>query len=491
MSATPAVDVDVLVVGAGFAGLLAAIKLKARGDLRFEVLEKAADLGGTWLANRYPGAACDVPSHLYSYSFAPNPNWSRSFSTSEEIWRYLDDCAARYDIRRHIRFDTPVTALRWHAQDGIWSVTTGGGQVRRARCVILGTGALSRPALPDVPGLDAFSGPVFHSARWNHDCPLDGKTVAIVGSGASAIQFLPRVAERAARVVYFQRTPPWVLPKLDRRISALEHRSYARWPIVQRLVRGAIYWSLELRVAPFVRFPVLMQGFQALARLHIRAAVKSKALRKIVTPAYRFGCKRVLLSNDYYPALNRDNVEVLPVGATRVTAHSVVAADGSEHAADVIVLGTGFRASEPFDRGFVTRDDGTDLLDAWRDGPEAYRGTVVAGFPNLFFLAGPNTGLGHSSMIYMLESQVAFVMSALDALARDELPCVEVCAAAQRRYNDSLQRALGRSVWNTGGCRSWYQHKNGKNVALWPGFTWRFRQLTRAVDLADFARRSE
>ncbi len=479
-------DLDVLIVGAGFGGLGAAIALKERGVTSFAVLEKAADLGRTWLANRYPGCGCDVASHLYSYSFAPNPQWSRSFSGSEEIWRYLKDCAQRYALAPHLRFNSCVQALRWCDDERLWQVSIDGAPALRARSVILATGALSRPKLPDIAGLDQFAGRVFHSQSWDHDYPLEGKSVAVIGTGASAIQFVPHVARRAATLTLFQRTPPWILPKPDRALTGFEHRLFRRLPWLQRLLRGFIYSTNELRAVAFVYQPGLLKLFEWLARRHIRRGIESAALRAAVTPDYRIGCKRVLISNDYYPALNQDNVTLVNQGVRALDATGVIAMDGTHTACDVVVLGTGFNVTAPFDEGFVTGQNGSDLARLWQDGPQAYLGTVVAGFPNLFMIAGPNTALGHNSMIYMIESQLRFIMSALQLQARSPGQVLVVDDDVQREFNEQVQRDLAHSVWNTGGCTSWYKHEGGKNVALWPGFTWRFRARTKHANPADF-----
>ena len=481
-------DLDVLIVGAGFGGLCAAIRLKQRGGLSFAVVEKETDLGGTWWVNRYPGCGCDVASHLYSYSFALNPDWSRSFSGSEEIWRYLKDCAARYELEPFLRFNTEVTAVRWHAEREHWQVDFADKPTITARSVILATGALSRPAVPDIDGLDSFAGRLFHSQQWDHDYALDGKHVAVIGTGASAIQFIPHLAKRARKVTVFQRSPPWILPKPDRRISRLEHWLFTRVPFMQRMARALVYSTNELRAIAFIYRPALLKLFERVALRHMNRSIESPKLRHLLTPDYRIGCKRVLISNDYYPALAQDNVRVVPQPVRALDATGVIAADGTHTPCDAVVLGTGFNVSAPFDPGFVIGEQGRDLAREWTDGPEAYLGTVVAGYPNLYMLAGPNTALGHNSMIYMIESQVNYVMSAIDLMERAHLERLAVCEDVQRRYNAAVQKELAGSVWNTGGCRSWYRHPSGKNVALWPDFTWRFRKRTKQVNPDDFER---
>jgi cation diffusion facilitator CzcD-associated flavoprotein CzcO len=477
---------DVLIVGAGFGGLGAAIALKKRGQHNFRIIEKEADLGGTWLVNRYPGCGCDVASHLYSYSFAPNPEWSRSFSGSEEIWRYLKRCAKQHELDAHLQFGTAVESLAFDQDNDVWRVDLDDGQSLVVRSVILATGALSRPAVPNIDGLDTFQGHQFHSQSWDHGFPLEGKRVAVIGTGASAIQFVPHVAQRAAHLSLFQRTPPWILPKPDRKISRFEHGLFRRLPWLQKLQRGLIYGTNEMRAIAFVYRPGVLRFFEWLARRHIRRGIADPALRATVTPDYRIGCKRVLISNDYYPALMRANVDVIAQGVRSLDATGVIASDGSHTPCDVVVLGTGFNVTAPFDEGFVRGRDGLDLASHWEAGPQAYLGTVVAGFPNLYMLAGPNTALGHNSMIYMLESQIEYVMGALEHQRVSGAPRVEVRSDVQQRFNDKVQGALAGSVWNTGGCTSWYKHATGRNVALWPDFTWRFRARTRQFDPQDY-----
>ncbi|MEO1575942.1 MAG: NAD(P)/FAD-dependent oxidoreductase, partial [Pseudomonadota bacterium] len=342
---------DSLIIGAGFGGLCAAIKLKGLGK-RFVVVEKDADLGGTWLVNRYPGCGCDVASHLYSYSFALNPSWSRSFSGSEEIWRYMKSVAERFELGPHLRFNTEVTGLRFDADANLWRVSLRDGETIAAKTVVLATGALSRPALPDVDGLASFKGKVFHSQAWDHDYPLKGKRVAVIGTGASAIQFVPHVAERAGHLDLYQRTPPWILPKPDRALSGTEHALFRRLPWLQKLRRGLIYLANESRVIAFVRAPALLRVFEWVAKRHIRKAIADPELRRTVTPDYRIGCKRVLISNDYYPALARDNVHVIPRGVRAIDETGVIAADGTHRPCATIVLGTGFNVTKPFAPGF-------------------------------------------------------------------------------------------------------------------------------------------
>lgn len=471
-----------IIVGTGFAGLGMAIKLRESGDDDFVVLEKAGDVGGTWRDNHYPGCACDVQSHLYSFSFAPNPEWTRMFAPQPEIWAYLRKVTDQYGLRSNIRFNAEVQSARWDEKAQLWRVQTSQGEIS-ARVLISGMGGLSRAAYPSIKGLDRFQGKTFHSQDWDHAYDLRGKRVAVIGTGASAIQFVPQVQKQAARVDLYQRTPPWIMPKPDREISAFERKLFKALPFTQRLFRSGIYWMLEARALGFVTDPRIMKIAQRTAERHIKLRIKDPELRRKVTPDYTMGCKRVLISRDYYPALAQPNVDVITTGIREVKAHSVVTDDGVEREVDTIIFGTGFQAVEPIPRGTLFGRGGIDILDAWKNGMEAYKGTTVAGFPNLFMIVGPNTGLGHSSMVYMIESQVAYVMDALRSMKRSGAKTVEVKPDAQAQFNQQLGKKLDNTIWSVGGCKSWYvDPKTGRNTTLWPGFTWDFRRKLKSFD---------
>ncbi len=476
----------VAVVGSGFAGLGMAVALKRSGIDDFVVLERADDLGGTWRDNTYPGCACDVPSQLYSFSFAPNPEWSRSFSPQPEILAYLRRCAEDAGVTGHLRLGHEVTAMRFDDDSELWHLDSSAGPFT-AEVVVAGVGALSEPLVPALPGLERFGGTVFHSAAWDHHHDLRGASVAVVGTGASSIQFVPQIQPEVDRLVLFQRSAPWVLPRRDRRIGALKRTAYRHLPFLQVLARGVIYWGRESFALGFTRTPGLMRLAQRASMHHLRRQVRDPALRAKLTPDYAMGCKRILLADDYYPALTRPNVEVVTAAVTEVREHSVVAADGTEHEVDTIIFGTGFHVTDFPAADHIRGRGGTLLAEAWAGGMEAYKGTTVAGFPNLFFLVGPNTGLGHTSMVYMIESQVSYVMDALRHMERHGLATVEVRPEAQARYNEALRAALDDTVWNTGGCRSWYLDEHGRNTTLWPGFSFRFRRQTRRFDDGSYA----
>ncbi|MGH8868037.1 MAG: flavin-containing monooxygenase [Actinomycetes bacterium] len=481
-------DHTVVVVGSGFAGVGLAIRLRAAGYTSTDdllVLERADDLGGTWRDNHYPGAACDVPSHLYSYSFAPNPDWTRSFSPSGEIWDYLRGCADRYGVTPHVRVGCELLEAAWDEQAQRWRLQTSQGELT-ARVLVPAVGALSEPSIPPLPGLERFTGTVFHSAAWRHDHDLAGRRVAVVGTGASAIQFVPEIAPRTASLHVFQRTPPWVIPRRDRAISALERGLFRRVPAAQRLARTAIYLLRESTVPGFTGRRALMRPVERIARAHLRRQVPDPALRARLRPEYALGCKRLLLSNDWYPTLMRPDVEVVSSGVREVRPHSVVAADGTEREVDTIVFGTGFHVTDMPIGARVRGRDGLLLDDVWQGSPEAYLGSTVAGFPNMFMLIGPNTGLGHSSMILMIEAQVAYVEDALRRMDADGLATVDVRPEVQASYNAALQQAMQPTVWLQGGCASWYLDASGRNTTIWPGSTWRFAGRTRRFDLASY-----
>ena len=476
----------IVIIGSGFAGLCLAIRLKQAGFHRFVILEKTGDLGGTWRDNQYPGCACDVPSHMYSFSFALNPRWSRMFAPQQEIWAYLRRCAGCYGVTPHIRFGRAVQRMEWDGPARRWTVVTATGEVYRARAVVSGIGALHVPSIPELPGAEEFAGPAFHSAQWDRSCRLAGQRVAVIGTGASAIQFVPHLAREADQVHVFQRTPPWIQPRPDAAIPPAVRATFGAVPLTMRVFRDGLYWMLELRAAGFAVHPGLMAPLRRTAGRHIERQISDPVLRAQVTPDYTIGCKRILLSSDYYPALTRPNVGLVTDPIDRITRTGLACAGGRHYDADVIVYGTGFRTVEALTELDVAGRDGIKLQDAWRDGAEAYHGITVPGFPNFFLLLGPNTGLGHNSVVFMIESQVQHVLSCLRRLARENGETIEVRPAAARRFNDGIQRRLRRSVWSEGGCTSWYLDADGVNRALWPGFSFEYWARTRRARRADY-----
>ena len=485
MVTTPTHHVRVAIVGTGFAGLGAAMALEQAG-VDHVVLERAADLGGTWRDNTYPGCRCDVPSHLYSFSFAPNPEWTETYSPQAEILAYLRRTAEARGVLERTRFGAEVRAASWDGDASRWRLDTAAGPLT-ADVVVLGNGPLAEPAIPDLPGVDSFTGTTFHSAGWRHDHDLTGERVAVIGTGASAIQFVPEIQPTVASLTLFQRTPPWVLPHRNRRITRLERALYRRFPAAQRFVRGLVYWSRELFVSGLLKNAKSLEQLEALAHKHLERQVPDPALREKITPDYRPGCKRLLLSNDYYPAIQQPNVELVTEKIIEVTPTGVVTADGAEHQVDTIIFGTGFHVTDNPVADRLRGTDGRTLAEHWQEtGAQAYLGTTVPAFPNLFLLAGPNTGIGHTSLVVMIEAQLAYLVDALRTMDETGARSVEVSRAVFRAWSSEIQRKAGRTVWNTGGCASWYLDREGRNTALWPDHTFRFVRRTRRFDAADY-----
>ncbi len=476
------ITVDHLVIGAGFAGLCAAIKLDEAGEPDFVVIEKGADVGGTWRDNTYPGAACDVPSQLYSFSFAPNPEWTRSFSQQPEILSYIRRVAAESGTLDRFVFDTTVEDASWDDATQRWTVRTSGATYS-ARTVLSGAGGLSSPKLPDIAGIESFAGELFHSAQWDHDVDLTGKRVAVIGTGASSIQIVPAIQSQVAHLDVYQRTAPYVMPRHDRTYGKLERFALTKVPGLQRLYRTGIYWAREGYVPGFTLAPKLAMPAQKMALGNIAKGIEDPELRAKVTPDYQIGCKRILISNTYYPALAADNCEVVTEGIAEITPTGITSVDGTERAVDVLIIATGFHTTELPITEKLTGRSGHRLSEKWAEtGMSAYKGTAVADFPNLFFIVGPNTGLGHSSMVFMIESQVTYIVDALRAMRRDSYGAVEVREKAERDWSADLQRRMKRTVWSTGGCASWYLDKRGNNTTLWPRTTFAFRGETAAFD---------
>ena len=479
------------IIGAGFAGIGTGIRLRQRGESSFRIFEKAEGVGGTWWVNRYPGCACDVPSRLYSLSFAPNPDWTRHFAPRAEIQAYLERLVNEHGLKDHLQTGTEIVRARWLEDERRWRLTDDRDRHYTAEVLVSALGGLSRPAWPELPGLDGFGGRVVHSQQWPRDLELEGRRVAVVGTGASAAQLVPEIARKARHLTVFQRTPAWIIPRRDRAIGPLRRRLFQRFPFLLSTARFLLWARNEMRVPALMRWHWMAAGHRWLANRHRRRQVEDPGLREKLRPDYDIGCKRVILSDDFYPAFNRDNVALVDRPVERATDTGVIDAEGRHHPVDVLILATGFRATEPVPEGTVIGREGRDLAERWRNGPAAYKGTTVHGFPNLFVLLGPNTALGHSSVLLMIESQIRYLLSALDHLERTEGP-VEVSEASERAWNEWIDRRLARSVWNAGGCRSWYLHPtSGRNTTIWPGFTFDFRRRLRRFDPEAYGRRED
>jgi cation diffusion facilitator CzcD-associated flavoprotein CzcO len=468
----------IIVVGTGFSGLGAAIQLKRRGIDDFVILERYDGVGGTWRDNSYPGCACDVPSRLYSFSFAPNPDWSRRYSPQPEIWAYMEKVARDYGVLPHVRDNHELIEARWDDVRELWELETSQGRYT-ADVVISGMGGLSEPAIPNLPGLENFKGKTFHSAQWDHEHQLEGERVAVIGTGASSIQFVPQIQPQVGQLDLYQRTPPWIVPRMDRAISKTEKRLFKAFPPAMQLVRGWIYAANEALVVGLVHRPNLLKLIERFAGAHLARQVRDPELRRKLKPDYRIGCKRILRSDDYYPSLTKDNVDVITAGIKEIREHSIVTADGTEREVDTIIFGTGFHVTDMplLDR---VRGRGGELLKDHGHGTiRSYWGTMIDAFPNLFVLLGPNVGLGHTSIIYMIESQLNLVMDALETMQRRGVATVEPRAEAVDRWVAEVDRRGEHSVWLNGGCASWYLDATGRNATLWPDFTFNYRRRTR------------
>jgi cation diffusion facilitator CzcD-associated flavoprotein CzcO len=475
----------IAIVGAGFSGIGMSARLLQEGIDDFVVLERAQELGGTWRDNTYPGCQCDIPSVLYSYSFAPNPNWSRLYPLQSEIRQYLRDCAERFGVIPHIRFGTDGEGAEWDDDERHWRIQTSDGEMT-ADVLIGGMGGLTEPSLPDIPGLDSFDGTMFHSARWDHDHDLAGERVGVIGTGASAVQFVPKIQPRVGSLTVFQRTPSWVLPDPDRRMTRAEKLLFRRLPVTQRALRAFIYGMHETTVLGTIVDRRLSEGFERIGRAHLRRQVADPELRAKLTPGYTLGCKRITMSNSYYPALTQPNSELVTEPISEVRAGGIVTADGVEHELDTIILGTGFKVFDSPGMARIRGRDGLTLDEAWKGSPRAYLGTAIAGFPNLFLLVGPNSAGGYNSIIFTSEAHINYVIRCLQEMDANGLDSVEVRPEVYDRYNAETDRRLADSVWNAGGCQSWYLDSNGRNGVWWPGFTWRLWQKTRRFDRASY-----
>lgn len=476
----------VLVVGAGFSGLAAVIGLTEAGERDVVVIDRGTTVGGTWRDNTYPGAACDVPSQLYSFSFALNPEWSSSYSPQPEIERYLQGVVDRFGVRDHVYGGVDMTGARWDDAAAEWVVTTSAGTIWAA-VLALGIGALCEPRLPAIAGIDGFAGPVMHSARWDHSVDLRGKRVAVIGTGASAIQIVPKLAEITEHLDVYQRTPPWIVPRNDHPYGRLARFAMRHVPGWQRLMRTGVYWWLESRVFGFVKKPDLLKTGQKLALAHMHHAVSDPELRAKLTPDYVMGCKRILISNDYYPAIARPTTELVTDPIAEIRPHSIVTSDGTERPIDALVVATGFHVTDNPTAELVVGRDGRTLADFWHEhGMAAYKGITVPGFPNMFYLLGPNTGLGHSSMVQMAEAHANYMIDGVRQMQRLGLATVEVRPEVHERYAADVQRHLRGTVWTTGNCASWYNDEHGNNTTLWPSWTFRFRAMLRRFDLGSY-----
>jgi cation diffusion facilitator CzcD-associated flavoprotein CzcO len=461
-----------------------ALRLKQEGIDSFTLFERADEIGGTWRDNTYPGCACDIPSHLYSISFAPNPDWSRKFSPWNEIQEYLLQLVEENDLRRHIRFGTDITKAHFDPEESTWTLEDASGEQFVADFLVSGTGALNKASMPAIPGIENFEGPSFHSSAWDHQVDLTGKRVAVIGTGASAIQIVPGIVDRVERLDLYQRTPPWVVPRWDHSISRFSRTLFRYLPPARWLYRNWLYWYQEFMGIGFVTNLGMRKVIEKLGRWNMNRAVKDPELRRQLSPDYRIGCKRILVSDDYYPALACERVDVVSEAVERITANGVVSASG-EREVDAIVYATGFITTEFVSPIKVFGTEGKELGEAWQEDTETYLGMTVAGFPNLFLLFGPNTGLGHNSALFMIEAQVQYIARCLKAMRKWGAKSVDVRREVQKSFNERIQKRMKNTTWLSG-CRSWYLTESGKNITLWPSFTVSYWLETRRFRADDY-----
>jgi cation diffusion facilitator CzcD-associated flavoprotein CzcO len=479
---------DIVIIGTGFAGMGAAMKLRKAGREDFVVLEKAQDVGGTWRDNTYPGCECDIPSHMYSFSYELNADWSKSFSGQEEIWTYMRKVADEQGIRPYIHFGVEVTGASWDEDRKLWTIRTASGEDYEARVVIAGVGGLHIPNVPEIAGAETFEGPRFHSAEWDHSVDLKDKKVVVIGTGASAIQFVPIIAQEVEQLTVFQRTPAWVLPKKDKPTPEWRKKLFATVPGAQRAYRDLLYWTLEARAIGFNGHLNILPFAEKIVKRYLDRAIPDPELRAKLTPDYRLGCKRVLQSNTYYPTFLRDNVELSTDGVAEIVADGVIDGNGVKHEADVIIYGTGFHVIDAFDYLDIKGRGGVDLATQFREnGVETYMGMTINGFPNLYFMLGPNTALGHNSVVFMIEQQTKFIVRMLAEMDRRGAVAAEPTKEAQTAFNEEIQRLVEKGIWTQGGCTSWYLDSQGKNRTIWPKFTFQYWWETRKVNAPDFA----
>lgn len=481
----------IIIVGSGFAGLGMAIRLKNSGINDFILLERGNDVGGAWRENHYPGCACDVESLLYSFSFEPKSNWSRKFAPSAEIYEYLRHCAEKYHIYPHIHFSRSLVSAEFDERNACWNLQDSDDRRYSCQFLVSALGPLSNPIIPDFQGLNDFSGPAFHSAEWDHSVSFKDKHVAIVGSGASTIQFLPKVAEEAKSVTLFQRTAPWVMPKMDRAFKPWEKALFKFLPGFQKLWRSMIYWRAELFLKAYLNADSRMHRYgEKQIKRYIEAVIPDPQLREKITPKFSLGCKRTLLSNDYYPALMRNNVSVINAGVQGISATGLIDTNLQEHPADAILFGTGFRVDDPLSGVTVKGLGGRDLGKEWRESAFAsYYGTAISGYPNMIVLAGPNTGIGHTSLVYMIEQQIGYALKYIKKADSVSDGYLNVLPKAQQIFNDNLQKKFPGTVW-AAGCESWYLTQGNKNFSIWPTFTYRYAKEMQNFRTADYELRS-
>ncbi|MFN8227797.1 MAG: NAD(P)/FAD-dependent oxidoreductase [Mycobacterium sp.] len=476
---------DTLIIGAGFTGLGAAIKLTEAGVDDIVILERSDRVGGTWRDNTYPGVACDIPSLLYSYSFVKNPSWSRAYPSGAEICTHIEEMVDTFGLRPRIRFRTTVTGLSFDEDAGVWTVNIKGRKKFQARTVVMAAGPLADHKFPDIRGIESYQGHKIHSAGWDHDYDFTGKRVGVIGTGASAVQIVPELVKTAAFVKVFQRTPGWVLPRLDVEMPAAVQGLFAKVPAAQDVARQALFWGHEASATALVWNTPLSSLVARLGKAHLRRQVADPWLRRQLTPNFTPGCKRMLVSSDYYPALQQDNCKLIDWPIATMSPAGIRTSDGVEHHFDAIVFATGYDvhlSGPPFP---ITGIGGRSLQDEWSGHAQAYKSASVHGYPNLFLMSGPNSGPGHNSLLVYVEGQLDYAVTGITTILRENLRTLDVRADVQRRYNDNLQRRLRRTTWMSG-CSSWYLTADGFNASMYPGFATQYLRQMRDFRRSDY-----
>ena len=474
----------VLIIGSGFSGIGLAIKLKEQGEHSFIVLEREGDLGGSWRDNTYPGVQCDIQSHLYSYSFMPNPRWSRVYAPGPEIWAYMKDCAAKGGVEEHLSFNNEVISADWNEERGLWEVEASGGRYE-AEIVVAASGHLSDPKFPEIDGIESFEGEIFHSSRWDHEATFEGKRVGVIGTGASALQIIPEMAKVAGHLTVFQRSAPYVTPREDREYTEAEKRMFERLPDTAKDLRRDLFWGNEARFPQRRGIEAFITKIKNVALGHLENQVPDPDLRAKLTPDYEIGCKRILISNAYYPTFLRDNVALETTGIDRVEGRSVLLKDGTSHELDVLIVATGFEASDLPIAHRLRGANGDLLSEHWAGGGQAYACATVSGFPNLFVMNGPNSGLGAGSVVFIIETQIDYIVGALEEMDRRGAGRIEVTLEAENEFADMIDEKAQGTVWLDGGCKSWYvDQRNGRLTTIWPDFMTHFKQ-TNGVFVPD------
>lgn len=477
---------EVIIIGTGYSGICMGIKLKQAGMNDFIIIEKEKELGGTWYINSYPGAQCDVESHLYSFSFE-SYDWTKVFPDQPELNNYIKHCAKKYGIESHIKLNTAVTGASYNDDDATWEIDTDSRGKLKTKILIAATGGLNIPSYPNFKGVENFEGTTFHSARWNHNIDLKGKNVAVIGSAASAIQFIPEIAPIVKNLELFQRTANWILPKPDRPFKPWERKLFKAVPFTHWLYREYLYWAKELRVIAFTKYPNLLKFVSKTTVNYLKKKIKDPQKLKALIPNYTMGCKRILISNFYYKAVVRENVHMITDGVAQVNKNSITTTTGKEVPVDVIIYSTGFNVTNPYATVKITGSKGILLNDVIKaKGISGYLGSTMSGFPNLFIMTGPNTGIGHTSLIHLIESQANYVMDALKYIKNNSVKSFEVKIEAQNKFNDDITKKMVNTVWLKGGCKSWYQDEFGRVPTLWPDFTFNFRKMTRKFDYDNY-----